>query len=310
MGAQARILVIDDELIVHQSVSRILSEEGYLVDSALRVDEALERLKQTAYDLVLTDLMIPEKNGMEAVKAVAQHYPDLGVVMFTGYPNVDSAVESMKLGSLDYLPKPFTPDELIQVVKRSLDQVQQNRRERELEQLYEEAEKSIQSSLELKEILQTINENVVKLFKVKGSSLLLLNKKKQTLDLVSSAGLSEGYLGKGLIDATKSVPEVLESGQGVVIEEGQFDSRLQYPEAARQEGIRSILSIPLRVREAVPGILRLYSEQSGSFKADSLQLLEKFADQAARAIENALAYAKVRHDLEELQKFVPKNNNQ
>ncbi len=86
MGAQARVLVIDDELIVHQSVSRILNEEGYLVDSALRVDEALEKLEQTAYDLVLTDLMIPEKSGMEAVKAVARDHPDLGVVMFTGYP--------------------------------------------------------------------------------------------------------------------------------------------------------------------------------------------------------------------------------
>ena len=306
MGAQARILVIDDELIVHQSVSRILSEEGYLVDSALRVDEALDRLKQAPYDLVLTDLMIPEKSGMEAVKAVARDYPDLGVVMFTGYPNVDSAVESMKLGSLDYLPKPFTPDELLRVVRRSLEKVRQTQQERELGRLYEEAEKSIRSSLELKEILQTINENVVKLFQVKGSSLLLLNKKRQTLDLVSSAGLSEAYVSKGLIDATKSVPEVLESDGAVVIEEGQFDSRLQYPEAARQEGIRAILSLPLKVREAVPGILRLYSERPGPFPPDTLQLLGKFADQAARAIENALAYAKVRQDLEELQKYVPK----
>ena len=306
MGAPARILVIDDELIVHQSVSRILSEEGFLVDSALRVDEALDRLKKNAYDLVLTDLMIPEKNGLEAVRAVARDYPDLGVVMFTGYPNVDSAVESMKLGSLDYLPKPFTPDELLQVVQRSLDKVLQLRRERERESLFEEAEKSIRSSLELKEILQTINENVVKLFKVKGSSLLLFNKRKQTLDLVSSAGLSEAYLSKGLIDASKSVPEVLESDQAVVIEAAQFDGHLQYPEAARQEGIQSILSIPLKVREAVPGILRLYGGQTGAFPADTLQLLKKFADQAARAIENALAYAKVRQDLEELQKFVPK----
>jgi GAF domain-containing protein len=158
----------------------------------------------------------------------------------------------------------------------------------------------------LKEILQTINDNVVKLFKVKGSSLLLLNKKRQTFDLVSSSGLSETYLSKGLIDATKSVPEVLESDQGVVIEEAQFDNHLQYPEAAREEGIRSILSIPLRVKEAVPGILRLYSAQPGSFQAATLPLLKKFADQAARAIENALAYAKVRQDLEELQQYVPK----
>jgi CheY-like chemotaxis protein len=79
MSAQAKpkalILVIDDEMIVHQSISRILEGEGYRVDGVLRVDEALERLKKTPYDLVLTDLMIPEKNGIEAVKAIARDYP-------------------------------------------------------------------------------------------------------------------------------------------------------------------------------------------------------------------------------------------
>jgi DNA-binding response OmpR family regulator len=303
---KALILVIDDEMIVHQSISRILEAEGYRVDGVLRVDEALERLKKTPYDLALTDLMIPEKSGMEAVKVIARDYPDLGVVMFTGFPTVDSAVESMKLGSLDYLPKPFTPDELLAVVNRSLDKIQKIRRERELEDQYSEAEKAIQSSLELKEILNSINENVVRLFKVKGSSLLMLSKKNQTLQLASSTGLSEGYLQKGIIDAAKSMPEVLQSGEPVVVQADQFENRLQYPEEARREGISSILSYPLKVQDKVSGILRLYSLQPRSFSGEELDLLRKFAEQGARAIENALAYAKVREDLEDLQKYVPK----
>ncbi len=302
---KALILVIDDEMIVHQSISRILEAEGYQVDGVLRVDEALERLKKTPYDLVLTDLMIPEKNGMEAVKAIGRNYPDMGVVMFTGFPTVDSAVESMKLGSLDYLPKPFTPDELLAVVDRSLERIRKIQRERELENLYSEAEKAIQSSLELKEILNSINENVVRLFKVKGSSLLILNKKNQTLQLASSTGLSEGYLQKGIIDATKSVPEVLKSSEPVVVQADQFEKYLQYPEEARREGISSILSYPLRVQDTISGILRLYSPQPRSFSGEELDLLRKFAEQGTRAIENALAYAKVRNDLEDLQKYVP-----
>ena len=302
---KAMILVIDDEMIVHQSISRILEAEAYQVDGVLRVDEALERLKKTPYDLVLTDLMIPEKSGMEAVKAIARDYPDMGVVMFTGFPTVDSAVESMKLGSLDYLPKPFTPDELLAVVERSLERIHKIRRERELEDLYAEAEKAIQSSLELKEILNSINENVVRLFKVKGSSLLILNKKNQSLQLASSTGLSEGYLQKGIIDATKSVPEVLKSGEPVMVQADQFESRLQYPEEARREGISTILSCPLKVQDKISGILRLYSPQPRSFSGEELDLLRKFAEQGARAIENALAYGKVRDDLEALQKYVP-----
>ena len=310
MSAQGKpkvlILVIDDEMIVHQSISRILEAEGYRVDGVLRVDEALERLKKTPYDLVLTDLMIPEKSGMEAVKVIARDYPDMGVVMFTGFPTVDSAVESMKLGSLDYLPKPFTPDELLAVVNRSLDRIFRIRQERELEALYSEAEKAIQSSLELKEILDSINENVVRLFKVKGSSLLILNKKKETLQLASSTGLSEAYLQKGIIDATKSIPEVLKSNEPVVIQADQFETHLQYPAEARQEGISSILSYPLKVQDRISGILRLYSQQPRSFSREELDLLLKFAEQGTRAIENALAFAKVRNDLEDLQKYVPK----
>ena len=253
---KALILVIDhSQTIVDDSISRILQAEGYRVGGrVLRVDEALERLKKTPYDLVLTDLMIPEKSGMEAVKAIGRDYPDMGVVMFTGFPTVDSAVESMKLGSLDYLPKPFTPDELLAVVDRSLERIRKIRRERELENLYSEAEKAIQSSLELKEILNSINENVVRLFKVKGSSLLILNKKNQTLQLASSTGLSEDDPQKGIIDATKSVPEVLRSSEPVVVEADQFEKHLQYPEEARREGISSILSYPLRVQDTISGI--------------------------------------------------------
>ncbi len=302
---KALILVIDDEMIVHQSISRILEAEDYRVDGVLRVDEALERLNKTPYDLVLTDLMIPEKSGMEAVKVIARDHPDMGVVMFTGFPTVDSAVESMKLGSLDYLPKPFTPDELLAVVDRSLERIQKIRRERELEEIYSEAEMAIQSSLELKEILNSINENVVRLFKVKGSSLLILNKKKETLELASSLGLSESYLQKGIIDATKSVPEVLRSSEAVVVQADQFENQLQYPEEARREGISTILSYPLKVQDRISGMLRLYSQQPRSFSREDLDLLQKFAEQGTRAIENALAYAKVRNDLEALQKYVP-----
>ena len=107
---KATILVIDDEQIVQESVRRILEEEGYEIDGAMRVDQALDLLARRAYDIVLTDLMMPDKSGMEAVQAVATNHPETGVVMFTGFATVDSAVESMKLGALDYLPKPFTPE--------------------------------------------------------------------------------------------------------------------------------------------------------------------------------------------------------
>jgi DNA-binding response OmpR family regulator len=302
---KANLLVIDDEQIVHESVGRILEEEGYRVDGALRVSEALEMLSKESYDLVLTDLMMPDDSGMKAVEAVARDHPFCGVLMFTGYATVESAVESMKLGALDYLPKPFTPEELLAAVEKSLQQVRKARRDKDIEETFSEAEQAISASLDLKEILQLISTSMVKLVRMRGSALLLYNKKAQTLDLVQSRGLSKDYLEKGAIAVSDSLDDFLEAGEPVLIEESEFDERLQYPEEARKEGIVAILSIPLRVKDAALGVVRLYSGDRKSFDNEELDILKKFAEQAARALENAMSYEQVRSDVEGLKKHFP-----
>lgn len=302
---KATILVIDDEQIVQESVRRILEEEGYKIDGAMRVDQALDLLARHPYDIVLTDLMMPDKSGMEAVQAVAENHPDTGVVMFTGFATVDSAVESMKLGALDYLPKPFTPEELLEVTERALDKVRKKRRDREIEKLYSDAEKAINSSLDLKEVLRLICTSVVGLFKVKGASLLIHRKKDQVLEMASYYGLSDEYVGKGILDSEKSVSAIFQSEKAVIIEEGDFDASLQYPEKARAEGIASILSIPMKLDNTVLGVLRIYSGEKRSFDDDEIALLTKFAEQGVRALENAMAYESVRKDIDGLKKNVP-----
>jgi FixJ family two-component response regulator len=307
---KAAVLVVDDEQIVHESVQRILEEQGYRVVSALRVDQALQKLESDSFDLALTDLMMPERSGMEVVEAIAKNHPDTGVVMFTGFATVDSAVESMKLGALDYLPKPFTPEELLEVTNRALGKVIKARRDREIEQTYADAEKALRSSLDLKEILNLICASVVRLFSVKGSAVFVFRKKDEALELASSCGLSDEYAKKGLIDAKKSISEVLQSGKPMTVEETDFATSLQYPAEARKERISSILSIPLKLNEAVFGVLRIYSSKKRSFNDEEMDLLLKFAEQAARALENAMAYERVRTDIDGLKKYIPKSVTQ
>lgn len=302
---RATVLVVDDEQIVHESVRRILEEEGYRVDGALRVDKALDMLAREPYDLVLTDLMMPDRSGMEAVKAVARDQPDCGVVMFTGFATVDSAVESMKLGALDYLPKPFTPEELLQVTERALKQTVKARRDRDIERTYADAAKALNSSLDLKEILNLIGTSVVSLLKAKGASILLYKKAEGTLEVASSHGLSDEYLRKGSLTGEKSIPQVLEKGETSVIHKDDFDSSLQYPDEARKEGIASIYSVPLKINGTVLGALRIYSAEERSLSEDEMDLLLKFAHQGARALENALSYERVRSDIAGLKKGIP-----
>ena len=118
--APSSILVIDDEEIIHKSLRKILRRHGHRVDSAMRAQEGLDKLRNGAYDLVLTDLMMPEMNGIELLEAMKQAGIRVPVIMITGYPTIRTAVEALRLGAVDYLAKPFTRDELLGPVNRTL----------------------------------------------------------------------------------------------------------------------------------------------------------------------------------------------
>lgn len=115
-----KILVVDDEEVVCQSVKKILTKKGYSVDNALSAAEAVKKIDTANYDLVITDLMMPKTSGIELLQIIREHYPELEVVMITGYASIESAVKATKLGATSYLPKPFTPDELTKVTEEAL----------------------------------------------------------------------------------------------------------------------------------------------------------------------------------------------
>lgn len=115
------VLVVDDEPVVCSSCRRLLGAEGFTVDTALRAADAQKMLAAREFDIVITDLRMPEITGMEMLEFVKRHYPDTQVIMITGHSTIANAVESMRQGAYDYVPKPFTPDELLTVVRGAAD---------------------------------------------------------------------------------------------------------------------------------------------------------------------------------------------
>ncbi|HIJ57419.1 MAG TPA: FAD-dependent oxidoreductase [Deltaproteobacteria bacterium] len=111
-----RILVVDDELIVRDSLKEILDEEGYTVEMAESGPAALEALSRQPYQLMLLDIKMPGMDGVEVLQKAKEMNPDLSVVMMTAYATVETAVEAMKIGALEYLIKPFETDALIPMV--------------------------------------------------------------------------------------------------------------------------------------------------------------------------------------------------
>jgi DNA-binding NtrC family response regulator len=119
-----RILIVDDEEIVVRSCLRILSGDEFEIESAGNGLEALAKVAEKDYDMLILDIMMPKMNGIEVLQRVKETHPDVDVIMITGLNEIETAVKAMKLGAFDYLPKPFDPEELELVVARALERRQ------------------------------------------------------------------------------------------------------------------------------------------------------------------------------------------
>lgn len=113
-------MVVDDEEVALKQMRRILEKEGYAVSTFTNPVRALERLEEGWYDLVITDLKMPYLDGLALLNEVKRHSPYTEVILITGYATIDSAVEATKQGAFHYLAKPFTPDQVRNIVARAL----------------------------------------------------------------------------------------------------------------------------------------------------------------------------------------------
>jgi len=115
----ANILVIDDEPRIRDACSIVLSEKGFTVASAEDGEKGLEMLKEKHFDIILVDLMMPTISGFDVLSEVRKNHPDTVVIVITGYATLEHSIEAMKKGAFDFIPKPFTPDQLRTVVEKS-----------------------------------------------------------------------------------------------------------------------------------------------------------------------------------------------
>jgi DNA-binding NtrC family response regulator len=121
------ILVVDDEKNILKVVSTTLGKESYTVDTARSSEEAIEKFDKDTHDLIITDLKLPGKSGMELLEYIKSRNPDIPIIMITAFGTIENAVEAMKKGAFNYLTKPVNPDELLSVVKEVLEKYELKR---------------------------------------------------------------------------------------------------------------------------------------------------------------------------------------
>ena len=118
-AVQHTVLVIEDEVAVNNNIRKILAKKGYQIDQAVTKEEALHKIEQRAYKLVLLDLRIPGVRGLELMRAIREKRPDTMVIIITGYASIETAKETARLGAVDYLHKPFTPNEIREATEKA-----------------------------------------------------------------------------------------------------------------------------------------------------------------------------------------------
>jgi len=116
-----KILIVDDEPVICQSCEKIFKRAGHNVKYTTSAREAFRILENEEFDIIFTDLKMPDIGGMEVIREVKQKYPDTVVIIITGFATIASAVETMRFGAYDYLPKPFTPNEILAVLDKAIE---------------------------------------------------------------------------------------------------------------------------------------------------------------------------------------------
>src|SRR4051812_19264078 len=176
-----RILVVDDEKVIREILSDFLSLEGYLVRAVEDGVEALKELQRRSYNLVISDLKMPNMGGLELIERITdQQIPVLTVIM-TGFGTVETAIEAMKRGAYDYILKPFKVEEVVHIVQRGLDRQRlqhENIRLKDALSIYKISE-AIATSLSVDTVLDLVLDATIETVDADVVSLLLEDPKQE-----------------------------------------------------------------------------------------------------------------------------------
>ncbi len=290
----AKILVVDDEESMREICQDALQEEGYQVLEAEDGEIALQRLSsQTDIDLVITDLSMPQVDGLELLRRISEQELDVDVLITTGYASIETAVECIKKGAADYLPKPFNINHLlVKVGKVVQDRASRQERSR-LSNIVRmlNASNALNARLDLKSICYEFVLQVQKNFASDSVVLFLQQDEESSLvkQVVRGRVLRED---PGLFSRVRTLAErAVQEGKTFLVDKNNAH---QYFQISGEKFDYSVVVVPLYSQIVHVGSAALIRKGESSFTQEEAQLLGVFAAQAATSIQNARMYTSMR----------------
>ncbi|MGB2696893.1 MAG: HD domain-containing phosphohydrolase [Candidatus Zixiibacteriota bacterium] len=290
MNEDTLILVVDDEKYICDLIKEMLADEGYKICEAYDAQQAFKILENQNIDLVLTDLVMGEKSGVDVLNMTLQIQPETVVVMMTGQPTIENAVTVLKSGAYDYLMKPFSLENLKATIKRGLEKkklIRENIYLKETVSLYRISE-AMGSTMKLDHLLNLILRMVIKELGADMASVLLLDERSKRLRPKAFLGISPDLLKNVFLAGTDPVSEwVVKNAKPRIYTPG--GTRFFHNE--QKTMVKSLISYPLLAKGKVLGTVNLVRTHNPSpFTPSQLQSLSIIASKATSVIESSVLY--------------------
>ena len=292
------ILVADDESSLREICCEALEEAGYLVYQAKNGQQALDILHENRADLVLSDMRMPVLDGMQLLERIVQEKLDVDFLVMTGFGTIETAVEIMKKGALDYLPKPFDINHLMLKVNKALNFRRQRKERENLNNLVRvlKLSKDLNNNLELSKLLNEFIFHLERNFAPKCAGIFLKNEDDSDVQLVRVKG-NELRNNPRISALSRQICDlVMEEKNSKLIDPYVLEAEDRLKALAERHDLNySILAAPMFNQDRPIGVVILLRDnEQEMYVADDLQLLTVFGSQTASAIENARLYGQMR----------------
>ena len=291
-----RILIIDDDPIVNRLCKRVLDGEGFEVEIAMNGTQGLQMLGAASFDVVLLDVRLPDRSGLDVLSTIQQINPEMAVIVITGHGTIETAVAALKSGAQDFMLKPFEPDELLASVQRVLEKGRLRRENLRLTTLLPilEISKELISEMDPARLAQRMLETVQHELGANQAALMLLGEDNQLLSILATLGLNAKDIANLQDRARQRLCETAVREKSPLLA-----SRWDESEPTQRDS-GYVVCVPLVLQDRVLGVLSASRPPDlPPFRQDDIGLLSILCDQVAVVLENGRLFEQTRQEYAE-----------
>jgi putative nucleotidyltransferase with HDIG domain len=291
-----KVLIIDDEDFILQLSKDILTKSNYMVETALDGKEGLKLLDTDNFDLILTDIKMPNINGLDVIRHIRINNREIPIIVITGHGTLDIAIDSLRLGAQGFILKPFTPAELRNAVSEALEKTRllsENIKMRALMPLFEVSKEMI-GEVDPKRLLNQLVDIAIKETRADKVCISLIDEATNKLIIRESHGMTAASKSTFENIFNKKISEIIFENKKPLIITPDATLPPELKEALNIETVTFGILAPLTIRGTIIGVLSICRKSSAEpFSASDIELITVLSGQAAAAIENAHLYDKL-----------------